>query len=122
MTREKARRRVKVARVAEIPEGERKIVSIAHREIGLFNVQGTFCALRNVCPHRGAPVCLGRIRPQTESAAGPDFAFTREGEILKCPWHQWEFDIKTGQALHSAGLRIRTFRVEREDQDLWLCL
>ncbi len=107
-----------VARVNEIPVGGRKIVTVARRTLGVFNVQGKFFALRNVCPHRGAPVCLGRLRPQVEACQGPEFTFKREGEILKCPWHQWEFDIRTGHALHSAGMKIRTFPVVQEGQDL----
>ncbi len=107
-----------VARADEIPEGGRKIVTVAQREIGIFNVKGEFYALRNVCPHRGAPVCLGRLRPHVDVSQGLDFAFEREGEVLKCPWHQWEFDVKTGNALHSTGMKIRDFRVERRGQDL----
>ena len=38
--------------------------------------------------------------------------YTRAGEILKCTWHQWEFDIKTGQTLYDPTLRVRTYRVE----------
>lgn len=109
-----------VARADEIPEGGRKIVTLANREIGIFHIQGAFHALRNVCPHRGAPVCLGRLRPQIEDEGSLDFVFSREGEILKCPWHQWEFDVRTGQALHSPGLKVRTFRVEKEGADLVL--
>ena len=43
-------------------------------------------------------------------------SYTREGEILKCPWHQWEFDIKTGQALYDPKLRVRAYRVEVEGE------
>ncbi len=107
-----------VARIDEIPSGGRKIVSVAGREIGIFNVNGEFFALRNICPHRGAPVCLGRLRPHVEGSLGGDFVFQREGEVLKCPWHEWEFDIKTGLALHSPGMRVRTFQVERRGLEL----
>ena len=46
--------------------------------------------------------------------------YTREGEIIKCPWHQWEFDIKTGHALYDPKLRVRTYRVEVEDEQVVL--
>ncbi len=107
-----------VARADEIPEGGRKIVTVARRAIGIFRVQGQLYALRNICPHRGAPVCMGRLRPQVETGPDLDFTFGREGEVLKCPWHQWEFDVKTGHALHDAGMKIRTFRVEQRGQDV----
>lgn len=114
--------RTVVANIDELPEGERLIVRVARREIGIFNVGGEFFALRNVCPHRGAPVCDGRLRPRIEEGTALDFAFSDEGEILKCPWHQWEFDIKTGDALDSPGMSIRTFRVEREGDEVVLYL
>ena len=55
-----ATKRHVVARVADIPPGERLIVDIAGRSIGVFNVDGRFYALRNSCPHQGGPLCLGR--------------------------------------------------------------
>ena len=46
----------------------------------------------------------------------------RESEILKCPWHQWEFDIKTGQALYDEKLRVKTYRVAQEGDEVVLYL
>ncbi|MCZ6636030.1 MAG: Rieske (2Fe-2S) protein [bacterium] len=109
-----------VAKVDELPPGERKIVKISGREIGVFNVHGEFYALRNVCPHKGGPLCKGRIRPLIVSAGGTDVAYEREDEILKCPWHQWEYDIKTGEALFGSNLRVRTYSVCQEDDDVVL--
>src|SRR5687768_15644000 len=48
-----------VCRTDELPPGERKIVSANGRSIGVFNVGGRYYALRNLCPHRAAPLCLG---------------------------------------------------------------
>jgi nitrite reductase (NADH) small subunit len=42
----------------------------------------------------------------------------REDEILKCPWHQWEFDIKTGKALFDASLRVKTYDVRQEGDEI----
>ena len=81
---------------------------------------GTFYALRNMCPHKQGPPCMGRIRPLIVSAGGTDVAYERENEILKCPWHQWEFDIKTGQALFTPNLRVRTYSVCQEDDEVVL--
>ncbi len=46
----------------------------------------------------------------------------REGEILKCPWHQWEFDIRTGRALYDETLRVRTYDVRIEGDEVVLKL
>lgn len=111
-----------VATTAELPPGQRKIVKVAGREIGLFNVNGHYYALRNVCPHKGAPLCRGKIRPLVVSQGIGQIGHEREGEILKCPWHLWEFDIRTGQALYDENLRVRTYTVAQEGDELVLYL
>ena len=86
-------------RVDEIAPGSRKIVTVKGREIGVFNVGGEFFALINRCPHQGAPLCRGEIVGRAESRPMPgEYRLTRQGEMLRCPWHGWEFDIRTGQS------------------------
>jgi 3-phenylpropionate/trans-cinnamate dioxygenase ferredoxin subunit len=111
-----------VASIAELPPGQRKIVTIAGREIGVFNIKGDLYALRNICPHRIGPLCQGRLRPLVVSPAVYQLDHEREDEILKCPWHQWEFDIKTGRALFDDSLRVQTYRVELEGEEVVLYL
>lgn len=104
-----------VAPVAEIPPGERKIVEIAGRSIGVFNVDGEFFALRNRCPHQGGPLCHGPVGGFVSSSGPGDYHLTRHGEILRCPWHGWEFDIRTGQSwFDPARVRVRAYDVSLE--------
>jgi 3-phenylpropionate/trans-cinnamate dioxygenase ferredoxin subunit len=104
-----------VARVSEIAPGSRKIVEIAGRSIGVFNVGGQFYALRNRCPHQGGPLCHGRLAGSVVSTKPGEYEYIRDGEILRCPWHGWEFDIKTGQSwFDPAGTRVRTYAVTVE--------
>ena len=101
-----------VATVDEIPPGERKIVEIAGRPIGVFNVGGEFFALLNRCPHQGGPLCLGRLSGFLRSATPGEYAYSRPGEILRCPWHGWEFDVRTGQSWFDPGqVRVRRYDV-----------
>ena len=109
-----------VAHAADLAPGQRKIVNVAGREIGIFNVNGAFYALRNLCPHRSGPLCQGRIRPLVITTGVYQRDYEREGEILKCPWHQYEFDIKTGQALYDEKLRVKTYRVVQEGDQIVL--
>ena len=88
-----------VCPLAELAPGERKIVTVGRRSIGVFNVNGNLYALRNRCPHKGAPLCQGIVRPLVTSPAPYQFATEREGEILRCPWHGWEFEIATGRSI-----------------------
>ena len=107
-----------VSLVADLPAGQRKVVTINGREIGVFNVNGQFYALRNICPHRSGPLCKGRLRPLVIGDAPLYLEHEREGEILKCPWHQWEFDIRTGQALYDEHLRVKTYLVQQEGNEI----
>lgn len=116
-----ARRHI-VAPIAELPPGKRKVIAINGREIGIFNVNGALYALRNICPHRSGPLCSGRLRPLVLGDDPNHLAHERESEILKCPWHQWEFDIKTGQALYDERLRVKTYRVTQEGEDIVIYL
>ncbi len=90
--------RAVVAAVGEIPPGSRKIVAVGNREIGVFNLGGSFYALLNRCPHQGGKLCLGPVTGVVTSSEPGRFEYSRPGEMLKCPWHGWEYDIRTGQS------------------------
>ncbi len=104
-----------VATVDEIPPGERKVVEVAGRSIGVFNVGGEFFALRNRCPHQGGPLCEGRLAGFLVSPRPGEYEYTRKGEILRCPWHGWEFDVRTGQSwFDPKRTRVRRYEVTVE--------
>jgi 3-phenylpropionate/trans-cinnamate dioxygenase ferredoxin subunit len=104
-----------VGLVEEIPPGERKIVEIAGRSIGVFNVGGEFYALRNTCPHQGGPLCQGRLTGFVMARVPGEYSYSRRGEILRCPWHGWEFDVKTGQSwFDPVQTRVRAYAVTVE--------
>lgn len=111
-----------VAKTTELPPGTRKIVTIENREIGIFNVHGKLFAIRNICPHRSGPLCKGRTRPLVISQGDLNIGYEREDEIIKCPWHQWEFDLRTGKSITDDDLRIRTYAVEIEDDTILINL
>jgi nitrite reductase/ring-hydroxylating ferredoxin subunit len=104
-----------VAKVDEIPSGGRKIVTILGREIGIFKVGDAFYGLINRCPHQGAPLCRGKIVSRLVAPTPGDYRLTRPGEMIRCPWHCWEFDIRTGQSLCDPNsVQARAFAVAVE--------
>jgi 3-phenylpropionate/trans-cinnamate dioxygenase ferredoxin subunit len=112
-----------IGKVGEIPVGGRRIFEVGGRGgVGVFNVGGTYYAIRNRCPHRGGPLCRGRQRPHVVAPDVNRYAFEREYEVLKCPWHQWEFDLKTGWSLYDPKMRVQTYSVVIEDDQVVLVL
>ncbi len=101
-----------VGTVDEITPGERKIIEVDGRSIGVFNVGGEFFALLNRCPHQAGPLCTGRLSGFLRSSEPGQYIYSRPGEILRCPWHGWEFDIRTGQSwFDPAQVRVRSYDV-----------
>lgn len=104
-----------IGRVSELTPGERRIVEVDGRSIGVFNVHGQFYALRNRCPHQGAPLCLGAIKGMALPSQPGEYRWGREGEILRCPWHGWEFDLMTGRSIFNPHrMHVRTYEVTVE--------
>jgi nitrite reductase/ring-hydroxylating ferredoxin subunit len=87
------------AEVGEIQNGKCKIVNLQGRSIGIYYNGEKYFAIRNVCPHQQAELCKGTFTGTTLSSKPHDYIYGMEGEILVCPWHGWEFDVKTGKAL-----------------------
>ena len=87
-----------VATVRDIPPGSRKRVMVKGRAVVVFNVDGAFFGILDRCPHQGGSLCEGKLIGLVEANEPGDYAYTRRGEILRCPWHGWEFDIRTGRS------------------------
>ena len=119
------RGRYVVGKLDELPPGTMKHVPVGKFGVGVYNVGGSFYALTNYCPHRGGPLCSGRVIGWAEEGNNPwEVRLTREGEIVRCPWHQWEFDIATGSAVVYQGTKrpysIRMYPVTVEDDEVVL--
>jgi 3-phenylpropionate/trans-cinnamate dioxygenase ferredoxin subunit len=104
-----------VATAADIPPGGRKLVDVNGRAVVVFNLGGEFFALNNRCPHRGGSLCAGKQTALVQSSGPGEYRTSRKGEIIRCPWHSWEFDIRTGQSwCDPQRLRARRYQVSVE--------
>jgi nitrite reductase (NADH) small subunit len=91
---------VAVARAEELPEGRGATVELeGGRELALYNVAGSFYAVENFCPHKGAPLAEGNLC----------------GHTVECDWHGWRFDVRTGDCLNRPAEAIETYEVFVED-------
>jgi len=109
--------RVEVCAVDALPPGSRTIVDVDGREIGVFNVDGEFHAIRNVCPHQLAPLAEGKLTGEMTAPAVGEYELTRQGEVVRCPWHGWRFDLATGESVFNPHVRTSTYDVEVEPEE-----
>jgi nitrite reductase/ring-hydroxylating ferredoxin subunit len=114
-------RRYVVGRASDLAEGERMIVTVNNRSIGIFNIDGRFHGLPNLCPHKGAEMCRGLVLADLTSEGPGDYTYDTGKRYVACPWHGWEFDVETGQSYFDpARTRMRTYSVEVEDGSMTL--
>jgi nitrite reductase/ring-hydroxylating ferredoxin subunit len=110
--------RVFVGAGERVPEGGRLVVDVGETTIGIFRTGGQLYAYLNKCAHQGGPVCQGKIIPRVTEvidAAGEShgFAFDEAHLHIVCPWHGFEYDIKTGA--HPGRPAARLIRVAVEE-------
>ncbi|MEK8129154.1 Rieske (2Fe-2S) protein [Paenibacillus filicis] len=106
----------------DVPDGGCAVVQVEGREICVYRIDGSYYALNNYCPHQGAPICAGLVSGTNLPADVYRYEYSREGEIIRCPWHGWEFDIKTGKSLFSDRTRVKSYEVEVRDGRIGIVL
>jgi nitrite reductase/ring-hydroxylating ferredoxin subunit len=116
-----------VAAVEDLEAGERVVVEVAGREIGVFDLGDEYVAYPNVCQHQQGPLCEGTVTGTTEAdfdrdTLDLDIDWTKEGEVLSCPWHGWEYHLRSGQCLSRQDLRLPGFDVEERDGQIVVSL
>jgi nitrite reductase (NADH) small subunit len=107
-----------VGEVADFPAGAHKVVEVAGRQIGIFNIGGELYGLPNVCMHQGGPVCAGSIVTgslQSSKETGWRPEWVHDGQVIACPWHGLEFHVPTGRCLAYPHMRLRRYEVRIED-------
>lgn len=100
-----------VCRASDLAPGQRLLVDVNGRSLGVFNIGGRYFALHNRCPHAGGALCQGPLTGTALPTNGREFIYGREGQILRCAWHGWEFEVETGQCLSDPKMRARTYPV-----------
>lgn len=107
--------KVVIARLDEFPAGDRRIVTVGNRSIGVFRVGDRFHALRNRCPHQGGPLCVGHVFRRAVSDQPGEVRYLDEAPMIACPWHGWEYDMETGQSYVGPGeSRVKAYEVSVE--------
>lgn len=116
-------RGVRVCSAAEIHDKADglTIVEAAGHSIGIVRINGRLYAIRNECPHNGAPLCRGtRLGTYPPTHAHGFEASEMDGRILACPWHGRQFDIVTGQAVYQPEVSVLTYEVWEDDSGVFV--
>ncbi len=113
------KRQVLVGPLSELPVGERRLIEANGKSIGVFNTGKQVVAVLNICPHAYAPVCRGKVGGTTLPSKAGEFVWGRENEILRCPWHGWEYDLNSGQCLTDRR-KLKRFPVQIRDDEIYV--
>jgi|SRR5918998_1495760 nitrite reductase/ring-hydroxylating ferredoxin subunit len=76
---------------------------------------GEYHAVRGICPHQGALLGRGHLWSLTVSEEPGVYGLAEKAEILRCPWHSFDYDVTTGRCVSDPRLRVRTYPVSVED-------
>lgn len=93
---------VKVASIHDLKPGEGRAVNVGDREVAVFNCDGKFYAVDNVCPHAGGPLGEGQL----------------DGSVVTCPWHGWRFDVCSGVSPVNPTAKVAKYEVKIEGADI----
>ena len=119
-----ASRRVDLGAIDDFADGQARRVEFGMRGLVVVRRGTTFHVLRDICPHQGARLSDGRVTGTAlECPPGADIVLGRDGEILSCPWHGWEFDVFSGCSLVEPDrVRVRAYQTAVEDGRLLVAL
>jgi nitrite reductase/ring-hydroxylating ferredoxin subunit len=95
---------VKVAKAADVPVGQGRVVQAGAKSLALWNVDGAYHVIDNTCPHRGGPLGDGDL----------------DGRFAICPWHGWRWDVTTGANANNPAVKIACFPTRVIDGDVYV--
>jgi nitrite reductase/ring-hydroxylating ferredoxin subunit len=114
-----------VGKISEFKDGDRRIVFVGDHEIGVFRENGAFYAYSNYCLHQGGPACEGLTIAKVEERIMPDktskgLYFSDTELHFVCPWHGYEYDIKTGECVSDRKLKLRKYEVIEKGDEVYV--
>jgi nitrite reductase/ring-hydroxylating ferredoxin subunit len=112
--------RVTVCRKDELAPGQARVVSLndGRRTIVVGRAQdGEYFAVSGRCPHQGGPMAYGILTGTVASDQVGKYCWSAD-TVIRCPWHSYDFDAKSGRWLAGEGMRLPTFPVAVEDDNV----
>jgi nitrite reductase/ring-hydroxylating ferredoxin subunit len=120
-------REINVRPTSAFGDPGRKLIESGGIEVGVFKLRDEFFAYENVCPHLGGPAWQGKIIAKVEEVVADDrtskgLEFSKTNINMVCPWHGFEFDIRTGRHLGNPRYRLKPVKVRVEGADVIVTL
>ncbi len=114
-----------VGKESEFEELDRKIIAEGELEIGIFRVQGEFYAYENFCSHQGGPICQGKILGKVEEILDENkmsrgLTFSEDAIHIICPWHGYEYNLKTGRHPGDKNVRLKPYEIKITDGEIYV--
>ena len=85
-----------VGKLSDLAPGSSKVIDANGKALALFNVGGVVYAMDNTCRHRGGPLGEGML----------------DGDVVTCPWHMWEYNVRTGELVANPSIKVSTYPVQ----------
>ncbi len=95
---------IRVAKTNEVPPGAAREFHADGKVVAVFNVGGKLYAIDNTCLHRGGPLGQGVL----------------EGEVVTCPWHGWQYNVTSGEAVFNEAIKVQRYEVKVEGEDIFV--
>lgn len=121
MGSEPPRRRSIVFTSDDLPDGTMRRARVGHRALVFVRRGKAVYAMRDICPHQGAPLSSGILTCTRKPAGVGRYEPERPGVIVRCPWHNWEIDASCGSARHDPErVRVATYPAGIEDGQVFV--
>lgn len=116
-----------VCRDGEMVEGDVRIVTSGRVEAGVFHYAGEYYAYRNLCPHQGGPACEGLQLPKVLAVLDAKGkyrgqTYDKEERHFICPWHGYEYNIKSGECAGDATIRLHRYSVTKNNGNIYVSI
>jgi nitrite reductase/ring-hydroxylating ferredoxin subunit len=114
-----------ICKASELKDGDRQIIRIGEKEIGIFRHEGEYFAYSNFCPHQGGPACEGLTIARVEECLREDktsmgLSVSETQMNFVCPWHGYEFDMRTGEHVADRSIRLRKYNVVEKGDEIYV--
>jgi nitrite reductase (NADH) small subunit len=97
---------VRAARAQDVPAGKIYEFQVGGQAVAIANVDGKFFAINSICAHEGGPLGEGELL----------------GCVVTCPWHMWQYDVRTGKLVENATVGVDSYPLEVRGDDLFVDL